>query len=92
MLATAAKQLATETADGTQQMAFANSTQSARLGLADRFASLLADLGEARQRRKVYRQTLRELNVLSTRELTDLGIHRSMITRVALEAAYGKRG
>ena len=73
-------------------MAFAHSTQSARFGLGDRFSALLAGLGEARQRRKVYRQTLRELNVLSTRELTDLGIHRSMITRVALEAAYGKRG
>lgn len=73
-------------------MAFANSIQSARVGLADRLAAFLAGLGEARQRRKVYRQTVRELGVLSTRELTDLGIHHSMITRVALEAAYGKRG
>ncbi|MBW6506364.1 MAG: DUF1127 domain-containing protein [Rhodobacteraceae bacterium] len=72
-------------------MAF-TSILSGDLGIADRIAALFSNLGEARQRRKVFRQTLRELSVLSTRELNDLGIHRSMITRVAIEAAYGKRG
>lgn len=51
---------------------------------------MLAGLREALARRKVYRDTLRELKSLSSRELADLGIHRSMITRVATEAAYGK--
>lgn len=51
---------------------------------------LLAGLRDALARRKVYRDTLRELKSLSNRELADLGIHRAMITRVATEAAYGK--
>ena len=45
---------------------------------------------QAIARRAIYKQTVRELNALSARELADLGIHRSMITRLAREAAYGK--
>ena len=37
---------------------------------------------------RVYRQTLSELQALSQRELSDLGIHRSMIRSIAHEAAY----
>ncbi|WBU61884.1 DUF1127 domain-containing protein [Paracoccus albus] len=51
---------------------------------------LFARLQEARARRAVYRQTVSELSSLSARELDDLGIHRSMITRIASEAAWGK--
>ncbi|WP_169583508.1 DUF1127 domain-containing protein [Rhodobacter capsulatus] len=54
------------------------------------FSNLLASIREALARRKVYRQTLAELRSLSNRELNDLGMHRSMLTRIALEAAYGK--
>ena len=54
------------------------------------FAHLVATLRDTIARRKVYRQTLRELKSLSGRELEDLGMHRSMITRIATEAAYGK--
>ncbi|WP_110806435.1 DUF1127 domain-containing protein [Rhodobacter capsulatus] len=50
----------------------------------------MASIREALARRKVYRQTLAELRSLSNRELSDLGMHRSMLTRIALEAAYGK--
>ncbi|TVR44197.1 MAG: DUF1127 domain-containing protein [Rhodobacteraceae bacterium] len=39
-------------------------------------------------RRRVYNRTHAELSQLSTRELDDLGISRSMITRLAQEAAY----
>lgn len=38
----------------------------------------------------VFRRTYEELSALSTRELQDLGYARSMITRLAYEAAYGK--
>lgn len=38
---------------------------------------------------RVYRETLNELNALSGRELADLGLNRSMLKRIALEAAYG---
>jgi uncharacterized protein YjiS (DUF1127 family) len=41
-------------------------------------------------RRRVYNRTHAELSQLSTRELDDLGISRSMITRLAQEAAYKK--
>lgn len=71
-------------------MAYTNAPRSATAGLADRLSALVADIRDSLRRRRLYRDTLRELNALSTRELNDLGIHRSMITRVALEAAYGK--
>ncbi|MEY8830531.1 DUF1127 domain-containing protein [Sedimentitalea sp. XS_ASV28] len=37
---------------------------------------------------RVYRNTLNELSVLSDRELADLGLHHSMLQRVAYQAAY----
>jgi uncharacterized protein YjiS (DUF1127 family) len=42
------------------------------------------------QRRRVYIQTMTELNALTDRELADLGLHRLMIPAVAKDAAYGK--
>ena len=39
---------------------------------------------------RVYRKTLSELGELSNRELADLGLNRSMLKRIALEAAYGE--
>lgn len=70
-------------------MAYVNATRSATAGLADRISALVVDLKEGLRRRRIYKQTVRELNSLSSRELADLGIHRAMITRIALEAAYG---
>ncbi|MGX0877122.1 uncharacterized protein YjiS (DUF1127 family) [Roseovarius sp. MBR-154] len=40
---------------------------------------------------RTYRRTIRELQELSARELTDLGLHRSEIKRVAQDAVYGHR-
>ncbi|WP_409455727.1 DUF1127 domain-containing protein [Paracoccus sp. (in: a-proteobacteria)] len=42
-------------------------------------------------RRALYRQTVRELNGLSDRELADLGIHRLEITSIANTAVGAKR-
>ncbi len=42
-------------------------------------------------RRRVYKQTLRELNSLTPHELRDLGLSESMIPMVAVEAAYGAK-
>lgn len=39
---------------------------------------------------RVYRTTLNELRGLSGRELADLGLNRSSLKRIALEAAYGE--
>lgn len=53
--------------------------------------SLLARLGETLRRRRAYYKAVRELRALSERELEDLGISRRMISRVALEAAHGRK-
>lgn len=71
-------------------MAYVNTTRSAELGLGDRVNGLVKLIAESIRRRRVYAQTLRELNALSSRELEDLGIHRSMIAAIAADAAYGK--
>lgn len=71
-------------------MAYVNSIRAAEAGLADRIAVFFKGLQEARQRRRVYRQTVAELSALTSRELSDLGINRTMISRIAYEAAYGK--
>ena len=71
-------------------MALANELHSVESGILRRLSAMVANFREARQRGRVFRQTLRELNALTERELADLGIARSMITRIAHEAAYGK--
>ena len=55
--------------------------------LKNRFETMVASFIEGAQRRKVYRTTFNELQNLSNRELSDLGIGRSEIRRIALEAA-----
>lgn len=62
---------------------------TADAGLRGRLLSAIQRMQENRARRAVYRQTVRELNALTTRDLDDLGINRSMITRLAQEAAWG---
>ncbi len=63
------------------------------LSAADRpsvFGRILAEFRSGMQKRRVYNRTYTELSNLSTRELDDLGISRSMISRLAYEAAHGK--
>ena len=54
-------------------------------------ATGLASLIEAAKTRygryRIYRQTVNELSELSNRELADLGLHRSMIRCLAMQAA-----
>lgn len=71
-------------------MAYVNSTRIAHNGFADRLNAVVAFAKTALQRRRVYAQTVRELNSLTGRELADLGISASQITSIAKEAAYGK--
>lgn len=61
----------------------------ARGGQLGRLMAAVQRFQESRARNAVYRQTVRELNALTTRDLDDLGISRSMITRLAHEAAWG---
>ena len=53
------------------------------------FHQKLDAMRKAQAKRRVYRATYYELSVLSDRDLTDLGIPRSSIKRLAMEAAYG---
>ncbi|MEM9582694.1 MAG: DUF1127 domain-containing protein [Pseudomonadota bacterium] len=66
-------------------MAYASTSN---VTVADRLRAVFADLSARTRRARVYRTTLNELNDLSSRELADLGIHRSEIKRIAYEAAY----
>ncbi len=70
-------------------MAFNTDTSFAGSSFVDRFAALRAVWAEKAEKRKVYRTTLAELESLSNRDLSDLGMSRAMIKSVAIEAAYG---
>ena len=65
---------------------YTSQSQSALTG----FAGIVETIRARRARRKVFNQTFRELSSLSNRELADLGLNRSMLKRIALEAAYGE--
>ena len=41
-------------------------------------------------RRRIYRKTIKKLSALPDRDLGELGIPRSYITRLAWETAYGR--
>ncbi|TXI05519.1 MAG: DUF1127 domain-containing protein [Pseudorhodobacter sp.] len=72
-------------------MAYVNSTlRTDALSFRDMIAHPVAALQLMAQRRRVYVQTVTELQALSDRDLADLGLHRSMISAVAKDAAYGK--
>ena len=58
--------------------------------LVKRVQAFVATLKQTFRRRALYRQTLRELNALTEREMNDLGIHPAMISQMAREAAHGK--
>ena len=71
-------------------MAYVNTNSIARKGFADRLAHLKDVVLTAINQRRVYTRTVAELNALTDRELTDLGISRHTITEIAREAAYGR--
>lgn len=71
-------------------MAYNTETTFAGFALGQRVATLRAELADKMAKRKVYRATIAELERLTNRDLSDLGLSRSMIKSVALEAAYGK--
>ena len=58
---------------------------------AGRFTKVVADIREYFARRELYRQTVRELSELSTRDLADLGISRAAIPSIAHDATWGRK-
>ncbi len=68
-------------------MAFISTT--VRPAISERIQSALADLREHRTRRALYRRTVNELEVLSDRDLADLGISRFSISDLARKHAFG---
>ena len=69
---------------------FVNSTTAATPGLVERLMAFSPAIVDAMRKRRLFSQTMYELNQLTDRELTDLGISRLSIADVAREAAYGK--
>lgn len=71
-------------------MAYMNTTRTAQATISDRITGAFIAVKAAYQRRRIYDQTLRELRALSDRDLDDLGLHRTMISEIAHQAAFGK--
>lgn len=69
-------------------MAVASNITSVNTGAFDRMTAMYRGIGERFAQYKVYRQTFSELQDLSDRELSDLGLSRSGLKRLAIEAAY----
>lgn len=69
-------------------MAYVNT--SIQSSVLSRISAATSGIMAALRKRQVYLTTMRELNGLSDRDLSDLGIHRSMLNEIAREAAYGK--
>ena len=68
-------------------MAYVSDNRAVGLNLSARIEAAVANWKTANEKRKVYRQTVRELNELTNSDLADIGLSRSMIRSVALEAA-----
>jgi uncharacterized protein YjiS (DUF1127 family) len=83
------KRTETRKIEQSRDMAYeTNSLGAVGTGIMDRVNALIADYRAKAARRKIYRDTLRELSALSHRELCDLGLNHSEIKRVAYQAAY----
>ena len=75
-------------AEEEKKMATITTSRGIDLAFADRISAFVKAFNERRAQNRLMRETVRELNVLSDRELADLGIHRSMIGSIAKNAAY----
>lgn len=72
-------------------MAFTDLSRAVGASLLDRLIATASEMRAAYMRWKLYRRTLSALRDLSNRELTDLGLSRSMLRSVATDAVYGDR-
>jgi uncharacterized protein YjiS (DUF1127 family) len=71
-------------------MTFINDVRSFERSTVERLVDGYKSLVKRAAQNREYRITVRELSALTTRELNDLGVNRSMITTIAADAAYSK--
>ena len=71
-------------------MAYVANTRSQAFHITDWAKVAFENISERYAKYALFRKTLRELDALSTRELADLGLHRSMLKSVAYEAAHNE--
>lgn len=73
-----------------ETMAILNTIHAPKSFTSGGVAAMIEGLRARFAQYRVYRATLNELRELSNRELADLGLSRSMLKGIALEAAYGE--
>ncbi|MBF9037198.1 DUF1127 domain-containing protein [Rhodobacterales bacterium LSUCC0246] len=71
-------------------MAYLATRHAPSLSFFERLGEIKCYLTAAIKASRVYQRTFDELNSLSDRELADLGVARSNLRNIALEAAYGR--
>ncbi len=69
-------------------MAYATEIRIPGAALIERTGTFMSSLADRFAKYQLYRNTVRELEALSDRDLADLGLHRSSIRSIALESAY----
>lgn len=69
-------------------MAFATDIHGGNVDITGRVSAVLKSAKLRFDNYRAYRKTISELSALSTRDLDDMGIYRSMIKRIALETVY----
>lgn len=72
-------------------MAMASEVRSAAVGTPGVTSRILRGLVARYSAYVVYSKCVAELSALSDRQLSDLGLHRSMIRSLAREEAYGRQ-
>jgi len=70
-------------------MAYMNTTTANTTSVFARIAGAFEALATRYKQHRMYRETFDGLSALSNRDLADLGLSRSDIKRIAMEAARG---
>lgn len=68
-------------------MAIVADIRPVRFSLFARIAAFRAELAERARKNRAYRTTYNELSAMSGRELADIGLSRSMIHQISVEAS-----
>lgn len=69
-------------------MALATDYSAVKHGLTDRISVIVTDLAERVRKARAFSRAYNELAALPDAQLRDMGLNRSMIRRIAYQAAY----